>query len=376
VLPAPARARHWPPDQVVLLAHLLGAGHVAAGQPVRYRGADEASLRAVEDAAASFGVAASRARQDGCWQLCLPAPQPVLAWLAELGLPALPSREAFVPAAVFGLPRPLVALFLRHLWAAGGTVSCDVGARRARISLASPSRRLVDDVARLLLRFGIHARITAARGRGSAFRLRVDGVDAQRVFLTEIGVHGAGAATAAAALRLIGTAAAATPLATVPDEVWDQVRRAMTERRGTHRAPATIGGPDAGATRPAAAGTTSRGPLARAAEILEAADLCLVGTGDVGWDEVDRIVPLGPQPVFDATVAGTHNFIADGVVAHNSLEQDADAVILLYREDAVEKESARAGEADLIVAKHRNGPTGTVTVAFQGHYSRFVDMAN
>ncbi|ONH26763.1 replicative DNA helicase [Pseudofrankia asymbiotica] len=59
-----------------------------------------------------------------------------------------------------------------------------------------------------------------------------------------------------------------------------------------------------------------------------------------------------------------------------SLEQDADAVILLYREDTVEKESARAGEADLIIAKHRNGPTGTVTVAFQGHYSRFVDMAN
>ena len=50
-------------------------------------------------------------------------------------------------------------------------------------------------------------------------------------------------------------------------------------------------------------------------------------------------------------------------------------VILLHREDAYEKESPRAGEADLIVAKHRNGPTGTVTVAFQGHYSRFVDMA-
>ena len=58
-----------------------------------------------------------------------------------------------------------------------------------------------------------------------------------------------------------------------------------------------------------------------------------------------------------------------------SLEQDADVVILLHREDAYEKESARAGEADFIVAKHRNGPTATITVAFQGHYSRFVDMA-
>ena len=58
-----------------------------------------------------------------------------------------------------------------------------------------------------------------------------------------------------------------------------------------------------------------------------------------------------------------------------AIEQDADVVILLHREDAYEKESPRAGEADLIVAKHRNGPTSTVTVAFQGHYSRFVDMA-
>lgn len=58
-----------------------------------------------------------------------------------------------------------------------------------------------------------------------------------------------------------------------------------------------------------------------------------------------------------------------------SIEQDADMVILLHREDAYEKESPRAGEADFIVAKHRNGPTDTITVAFQGHYSRFVDMA-
>lgn len=58
-----------------------------------------------------------------------------------------------------------------------------------------------------------------------------------------------------------------------------------------------------------------------------------------------------------------------------SIEQDSDVVILLYREDAFERESPRAGEADLILAKHRNGPTATVTVAFQGHYSRFADMA-
>lgn len=58
-----------------------------------------------------------------------------------------------------------------------------------------------------------------------------------------------------------------------------------------------------------------------------------------------------------------------------AIEQDADIVILLHREDAIDKESPRAGEMDLIVAKHRNGPTSIVTCAFQGHYSRVVDMA-
>ena len=58
-----------------------------------------------------------------------------------------------------------------------------------------------------------------------------------------------------------------------------------------------------------------------------------------------------------------------------SIEQDADMVILLHREDAYDREHPRQGEADLIVAKHRNGQTKTVVVAFQGHYSRFVDMA-
>ncbi|MGZ4618577.1 MAG: replicative DNA helicase [Frankiaceae bacterium] len=58
-----------------------------------------------------------------------------------------------------------------------------------------------------------------------------------------------------------------------------------------------------------------------------------------------------------------------------AIEQDADVVILLHREDLYQPESPRAGEADFIVAKHRNGPTATVVVSFQGHYSRFVDMA-
>ena len=115
--------------------------------------------------------------------------------------------------------------------------------------------------------------------------------------------------------------------------------------------------------------------LARVAAVLNRADLELSATNDVLWDEVVSIEPIGERDVFDATVPGLHNFIANGIAVHNSIEQDADVVILLHRDDYYDKESPRAGEADFIVAKHRNGPTDTITVAAQLHLSRFVDMA-
>ena len=100
-----------------------------------------------------------------------------------------------------------------------------------------------------------------------------------------------------------------------------------------------------------------------------------VGWGDVVWDEVVEIVPGGKVPTFDATVEGTHNFVADGVVAHNSLEQDADVVMFIYRDELYNPESTERGTAQILVAKHRNGPTGKTELAFLGQYTRFANMA-
>ncbi len=384
LLPEPATAAERPEAEVVMLAHLLGDGCVAPRQPIHYTSADEANVVAVETAAAHFGITPRRVRQENWWHVYLPAPQrlargrrnPIAAWLDGMGHYGLRSYEKFVPEMVFGLPRAQVALFLRHLWATDGSVRWDVKVGQARIYYASTSRRLVDDMARLLLRFGIYARVRTARKPPyrDGYHLTIEGVENHRIFLTEIGVHGARGENARLALRMLGDVVPNTNLDTVPKKIWDRVRDALTERSMSHRAFASaIGVQFCGSTLWRHAPSRSR--LAKVADVLDDAGLHLVATSDVYWDEVASIVDLGPQPVFDATVVGTHNFLADGIVAHNSLEQDADAVILLYREDAVERESARAGEADLIIAKHRNGPTGTVTVAFQGHYSRFVDMA-
>jgi replicative DNA helicase len=285
------------------------------------------------------------------------------------------SHDKFVPADVFRLPKRQVRTFLRHLWATDCSVRPDARPEQSRIYFSSTSRRLVDDLARLLLRFNIFSRIEAMHrpGRRDSYRLHIHGAENQLRFCSDIGVHG----TAGAAVAELRTALAEVcgngNVDSVPQAVWGQVRQALVEPG--------IDGPFApdGSTQPCGSTMVKQAPgrerLARVADILDDADLDVLATNDVSWDTVESVESLGEQTVYDATVLGTHNFVADGVNVHNSLEQDADIVVLLHREDMHERESPRAGEADLIVAKHRNGPCATVTVAFQGHYSRFVDMA-
>lgn len=388
--------RHVPPplhivardeDEVVLLAHLLGDGSFVRRQPICYASIDEANLTAVAEAARRrFGITPIRDEYAArATTLRLPAPSrlargkrnPIAAWLDEDGLFGLRSHEKFVPGWVFRLPKVQVGTFLRHIWATDGSVGYDEKHRIGRVYYASASRRLVDDLARLLGRFNVFTRIKRVRKDGyrDAWHLSVYGVENQLRFLDEIGVHGLRGDEARALAEAIREVKANTDLDTVPAQVWDDVRGILADGDMTDRELATVMG-----TQVCGSTTWKHAPgrqrLARVAAVLDHADLEVLATNDVYWDSVASIEPIGEQDVFDATVMGTHNFIVDGIAAHNSLEQDADMVILLHRDDVYEKESTRPGEADLIVAKHRNGPTRDITVAFQGHYSRFVDMAH
>jgi replicative DNA helicase len=386
VASAPLSPQAWPQERLVLLAHLLGDGSSVMHQPIRYASVDEANLSAVAEAARHFGITAVRDDypQARVITLRLPAPfrlargrrNPIASWLDDLGLFGLRSHEKFIPASVFRLPDEQVALFLRHLWATDGSVTVNQNGRGGRIYYGSTSRRLLEDVGSLLRRFAINARlreVTAGPHRPQ-FTLDVSGRDDQLIFLREIGVFGARATSCTRLREILEGVIPNTNVDTVPADVWRRVRDVLAEKKVTQREfSAAVGVQFCGSSLWKSSPSRSR--LARVAAVLEDAELDLMATNDVLWDEIVSVSPLGNMDVYDATVLGRHNFIADGIAVHNSIEQDADVVILLHREDAYERESPRAGEADLIVAKHRNGPTTTVTVAFQGHYSRFVDMA-
>ena len=122
-----------------------------------------------------------------------------------------------------------------------------------------------------------------------------------------------------------------------------------------------------------------RGMLRNSLHVLAAATndqwLTDLASSDVLWDRLVEIEPLGPIEVFDATVEPHHNFVANGLVAHNSLEQDADVVMFLYRDEVYNRDSPDKASAELIIAKHRSGPTGLARLVFRSQYAKFGNAA-
>ena len=94
----------------------------------------------------------------------------------------------------------------------------------------------------------------------------------------------------------------------------------------------------------------------------------------VYWDEIVAIEAAGREDVYDLSVPELHNFVADDFIVHNSIEQDADVVIFIYREDYYSEDTDRQNIADLMVAKHRHGSTGTVSLYFRKELTQFRDL--
>jgi replicative DNA helicase len=385
-IPEPVNAGlGWSEYRIGLLAHLIGDGCVVRSQPVHYTSNDEENLAFVEAAAAAeFGISPRRVAQKTWWHTYLPAPHhcthgrgnPLHAWFRELGIEDLRSHHKRIPAALYSASDAEVCTFLRHLWATDGCVWLGGGKSASKAYYASSSRELAYGVAHLLARLKIVARIRQVEKAGyqPGYHVIVADSPSLRIFCERVGVHGRRGEMAKDLAAVLEGRTVNTNVDTIPIGVWDlvkaeRVRAGLTDREFQ------------AAIRTHYCGTAlykscpSRERLMRCAEVLDSDALREIASSDVYWDRIVSVTPLGPQPVYDATVKGTHNFIADSLISHNSIEQDSDVVILLHREDVYERESPRAGEADLIVAKHRNGPVATVTVAFQGHYSRFVEMA-
>ncbi len=374
-------------EELGLLGHLIGDGCTLPRHAIQYTTKDpilaDEVVRLAKDV---FGDAVRpRIHNERDWiQVYLPSTRhltqgvrnPIRVWLEELGSFGLRSYEKRVPQRVFSQSIAGIATFLRHLWATDGCVRLTKD-HYASIYYASSSEQLAFDVQSLLLRLGINARLSrhrqGSKGRDQ-FHVTVSGRNEMLVFLTVVGVVGAEKVRhKELVIEYLASREGKTNRDIIPSSAWPLVvRPAMKSATIAHRLfQARLGMSYMG--NGMFKQNLSRERAQRVAAAVDSDEMHLLGISDVYWDQIGALDPDGIEEVFDLTVDDLHNFVAGNVVIHNSIEQDADVVMFLYRPEYY-KSDEKPGIAEVIVAKHRNGPTGTIELKFRRDHTRFYNL--
>ncbi|MFA7468029.1 MAG: replicative DNA helicase [Desulfotomaculaceae bacterium] len=376
--------------EVSLLGHLIGDGCTLPRHAVQYTSNEIELAKTVADLAIEvFGelVKPRIVRQNTWWQVYLTSAShlthgtrnPVAKWLESLGVWGYRSHEKRVPQKVFQQPVETINKFIRHLWVTDGTLGV-VGRKKPRpvIYYATSSKMMAYDIQHLLLHCGIISVIhrVPQRGKGlDQWHVVVTGKPNIIKFVNEIGSIGVKTKRIKPILDFYQSREHIPNNDVIPATVWrtlvDPARRVIgLSQRGMQ---SMLGVSYCGSTL--YKHNLSRKRAATVAQVVQNEFLTRLSNSDVFWDRIASIEPEGMERVYDLEIPGYHNFIADDVVVHNSLEQDADVVMFIYRDEYYNPDTEKTSIADIIVAKQRNGPTGTVELGFIKEFTRFVNLA-
>lgn len=336
-VPEPQGPDQLTEDEAVVLGLLLGDGGLSDGVP-GFTNADQAVVRVLDEAVrhidsslrvrrrgrSRYGYIITGGMRGG-------KSNAVMALVRRLRVD-VPSPQKHLPPQVFRSSNRILGLVLR------GLLSTDGSAYDDKVEFASSSPRLAHEVQRALLRFGIqsvlHERTSwYTRGRKrrltrTAYRLLIMGRDVL-TFATRIGFWGEKSLRLRAVVSKIAGRRGNPNRDTLPKNVWKEVeaecKRAglswaqLSKIYGYAQVPSTYGGHTyLKQGRIDKRVCPSRDALRKIASLLASPKLNAIAESNIYWDEVISIEDAGRDDVFDIEVDGSHNFIAEGVLVHNS----------------------------------------------------------
>ncbi|MEG4859025.1 replicative DNA helicase [Microcoleus sp. K1-B6] len=378
--------------EIALLGHMIGDGCTLPRHVIQYTTREEDLANTVANLAIEvFGerIIPRICKERDWYQVYLPATyhlthnvrNPVTEWLDALGVFGLRSHQKFVPNQIFEQPQEAIALFLRHLWCTDGCIKTGRGkCHYPSVYYASSSEKLARDVQSLLLRLGINARLflSPQPGKGrDQHQVWVTGRPDLDKFIHLIGAVGNYKQQALTEIaEYIEIRSSNTNRDVIPRDVWKMYAVPAMQQFGltTRQMQAQLGNLYCGTTL--YKHNLGRERAFRVATIVKSDELALLSKSDIYWDEIASIEVDGEAEVYDLTVPALHNFVANDIIVHNSIEQDADLVIMLYRDEYYNPDSPDRGIAEVIITKHRNGPTGIIKLLFDAQFTCFRNLAS
>ncbi|HZF40954.1 MAG TPA: replicative DNA helicase, partial [Blastocatellia bacterium] len=375
-------------DELALLGHLIGDGCTLPRHVIQYTTREKDLAEIVVGLALKvFGSEVKlRINPERKWyQVYLTSTRhhthnvhsAITDWLSDLGVWGLRSYEKRIPAKVFEQPAEAIGVFLRHLWATDGCVRMKPGFYAPAVYYASSSEELVLGVQSLLLRLGINAwlRRRSQNGKGrDQFHISLTGKPDLDLFAKQVGAIGAyKQQSLREVMEYLEGRQPNTNRDVIPNAVWREVVVPAMQDAGltTRQMMAGINIAYCGSTL--YKHNLSRERAERVAQTVGSNTLAMLAQSSVYWDQVVAIESDGETDVYDLTVPGSHNFIAQNFIAHNSIEQDADVVMFIYREEVYKPETEKQNIAEIIIGKQRNGPIGSVELIFLKQLTRFED---
>jgi len=316
------------PHELDLLGFALSEGNLRHPSGFYLYTSSEEELAAMEEALSGFANTRTRVvwrrgvariyvgRQDR------KAPSEAETFLREMGLLGLSAKDKHLPERVFGLSQEGVARLLGRLWVGDG----EVDAKGRLIHYATASEALARGVQHLLLRLGLQSRLVEKRfpyggGRKGYVVYLLGGLEAARRFGELVGPYLLGKRkrdleALLSSWKEVGRSTKdILPLAFLP-LVRDALAQASGGRVGDSL---EAHGLAQGLLRPSKGRLgLSRATLARLSALTGSLALLRLATAEIYWDRVEAIEPLWEEEVYDLTVEGTHTFLAEDVIVHNS----------------------------------------------------------